>query len=201
MREDQAGNIRLASALVAFHRVWGNHTAENLSKTMLDLLDRAHSTSKASFKIFLFYPLLTHIIIYFQTGHITLDNIGTNDKIMEELQKHLSLREISFNARQRRIMCFPHIINIVVQHVIAKLSHTAAPEDEDDTYEEEGMTQSDDQSRPTTRSAAYARDPIARCRKIVVAIRSSGQRREKFENWIKTGEQVLLFYFNNINIA
>lgn len=140
--------------------------------------------------------ILSVIDSYFQTGHITLDNLGTNDKIMEELQKHFTLREVPFNARQRRIMCFPHIINIVVQHVIAKLSQTAAPEDDDDDNYEEDDTQSNDQLRPTSRSAAYARDPIARCRKIVVAIRSSGQRRENFENWIKTGEPVSLFYFN-----
>lgn len=114
---------------------------------------------------------------------------------MQELENHFTLREVPFNARQQRIMCFPHIINIVVQHVIAKLSQTAAPEDEDNDYEEDNA-QLDDQPRPTSRSAAYARDPIARCRKIVIAIRSSGQRRENFENWIKTGEPVSLFYFN-----
>jgi len=107
---------------------------------------------------------------------------------MEELQKHFTLREVSFNARQRRIMCFPHIINIVVQHVITKLSQAPAPEDNDDEDSEVDNTGSNDQSRPTSREAAYARDPIARCRKIVIAIRSSGQRRENFQNWIKTGE-------------
>ena len=92
-------------------------------------------------------------------------------------------------------MCFPHIINIVVQHAIAKLSQTAAPEDKDDDYEEDNA-QLDDQPRPTSHSAAYAWDPIAHCQKIVIAIRSSGQRQENFENWIKTGEPVSLFYFN-----
>jgi hypothetical protein len=84
-------------------------------------------------------------------------------------------------------MCFPHVINIVVQHTLSKLSRAVIPEaDEDDDANEENLDV-DSAANPQTREAAYALDPISRCRKIVVAIRSSGQRRQKFTNWIKTG--------------
>ena len=120
-----------------------------------------------------------------------MDNLHTNTKAMEELEILLRTREIHFNAKEQRVMCFPHIINIVCQHVIAKMSRTALPEDDDDEEEEleEDQSGTDDDPPPNTntRAAACARDPIARCQKIVMAIRSSGQRRDKFESWIKTG--------------
>jgi hypothetical protein len=89
-------------------------------------------------------------------------------------------------------MCFPHIINIICQHVIAKMCRSEPPEQDDDDENEMDRVALQDNSElnlntANTHQAAYDRDPIARCRKIVVAIRSSGQRREKFETWIKNG--------------
>jgi hypothetical protein len=123
-----------------------------------------------------------------------MDNLETNTKAMEELASLLDEREIPFDAKERRVMCFPHIINIICQHVIAKMSRSALPEHDDDDSDDSDETDSDDNDsddpllNTNTRQAAYARDPIACCRRIVVAIRSSGQRREKFESWIKTGQ-------------
>jgi hypothetical protein len=118
-----------------------------------------------------------------------MDNLETNTKAMQELASLLSAREIPFDAEDRRIMCFPHIINIISQHVITKMSKLEPPElDDDDEIETAGVELGNSTlNTANTRQAAYDRDPIARCRKIVVAIRSSGQRREKFESWIKTG--------------
>ena len=99
-----------------------------------------------------------------------MDNLETNDKMMEEMENLFEEREIPFDARQQRIMCFPHIINIIVQHVIQQMSSSKPPEDDDDDDENEVPANT---------------DPIVRCRKIVVRICSSGQRREKFDSWIK----------------
>lgn len=121
-----------------------------------------------------------------------MDNLETNTKAMQELASLLSAREITFDAKDRRVMCFPHIINIICQHVIAKMSHLAPPEqDDDDGNETDHVELEDDLNTANTRQAAYDRDPIVRCRRIVVAIRSSGQRRERFECWIKTGQCLL----------
>lgn len=106
-----------------------------------------------------------------------MDNIETNDRMMEELGKLFAEREIPFDAREQRIMCIPHVINIVVQHVISKLSSSLPPEADED--------EDDDEVPANTKTHT---DPISRCRKIIAKIRSSGQRREKFESWIKTGE-------------
>lgn len=111
--------------------------------------------------------------------------------MMEEIEKLLRSREIPFSAKQRKIMCFPHIINIIVQHVIKKMSRSLPPEDDEDDDLDDLDNDGEDIDHTATQSArqaAYARDPIGRCQKIVVSIRSSGQRREKFDTWITTGK-------------
>ena len=71
-------------------------------------------------------------------------------------------------------------------HVIKKLSHSLPPEDDDDDddYSDDNL---DGNQEPEK-----VKDLIAQCRKIVINIRSSGQRREKFETWIKIGKSCLL---------
>ena len=110
-----------------------------------------------------------------------MDNLETNDKMMEELGKLLAEREIPFEARQQRIMCIPHVINIVVQHVIGKLSSSLPPKGDDNK---------DNEGEVPANTKSDSADPISSCRKrsLPLEIRSSGQRREKFESWIKTGE-------------
>jgi hypothetical protein len=42
-------SLELKSSLIAFHRVWGRHTGENLATIILSLLDRAGATSKVNY--------------------------------------------------------------------------------------------------------------------------------------------------------
>jgi hypothetical protein len=53
--EDGAGNFKLGSRLIAFHRFWGRHTAKNMADVTLKLLDRAGTTTKVG--VFLEYSL------------------------------------------------------------------------------------------------------------------------------------------------
>jgi hypothetical protein len=65
--------------------------------------------------------------------HWTLDNAANNGTFMEELEKILELQDIKFDAQDRHIMCFPHVINICSQHVIKKFTNTEfvdAPKEE-----------------------------------------------------------------------
>ena len=197
------GHLELKSALIAFQRVWGKHSAKNLANIMLRVLDRAGTTNKVSISASVF---LTHSFVFFfffKTGHITMDNLETNTKAMDELASLLSDREIPFDAKDRRVMCFPHIINIICQHVIEKMTRSKPPtQDDDDDSDSDDDSDDENQaavgdkiplnSKNRDRQAVYARDPINRCRKIIIAIRSSGQRREKFESWITTGEFIVL---------
>jgi len=44
---------------------------------------------------------------------------------MVELDVLLKARDITFDAEDRRIMCFPHIVNICCQHTIKKFTDVA----------------------------------------------------------------------------
>jgi hypothetical protein len=53
--------------------------------------------------------------------------------MLQHLEKLLLEREItSIDAKDNRIMCFPHTINIAVQHVLKKMSSVEAPEDDNE---------------------------------------------------------------------
>jgi hypothetical protein len=121
-----------------------------------------------------------------------MDNLTTNDAMMRKIEEILEEREIPFNAEDSRIMCFPHIINIIVQHVLAKM--TSAPildsdHDESDATNDDLLVGADQRGRTQTFQSAFSADPIGRCRKLVVKLRSSGQRRDDFNNWVKTGNE------------
>ena len=45
---EENGHLELRSALVAFHRVWGKHTAKKLASIMLAVVDRAGVTTNVS---------------------------------------------------------------------------------------------------------------------------------------------------------
>ena len=134
-----------------------------------------------------------------QSGHWTLDNLTTNDKMLEHLESLFEEREIfSFDAKDNRIMCFPHIINIAVQHVLKKMSKVEAPDNEDDSEDLIEKSNADEgRGFGQTFEAACAQDPIDRLRKIVMTIRASGQRRDAFNAWIDTGNMSGLFVINN----
>ena len=123
--------------------------------------------------------------------------------MLEHLEELFLERELtSFDAKDNRIMCFPHTINIAVQHVLAKMSLVKAPESNDDDDPEDLIVAADrDEGRGfgQTFGDACAEDPILRLRKIVGTIRSSGQRRDAFITWIETGNKSGLFGLQNNN--
>lgn len=124
--------------------------------------------------------------------------------MLQHLEKLLLEREItSFDAKDNRIMCFPHTINIAVQHVLKKMSSVEAPEDDNEEnfeYMIGAADEDDGRGFGQTFEAACAQDPIARLRKIVMTIRSSGQRRMAFISWIETGNKNGLFVLQNESI-
>ena len=93
--------------------------------------------------------------------------------MLQFLEKLLLEREItSFDAKDNRIMCFSHVVNIVVQHVLSKMSSVKAPENDDD--DSEGLTDAantdENHGFKQTFQNACAQDPIFHLRKIVTAI-------------------------------
>jgi hypothetical protein len=100
---------------------------------------------------------------------------------MVELDVLLKARDITFDAEDRRIMCFPHIVNICCQHTIKKFTDVALADASEPTpvaYPPSGNQSFED---------AVRCDPVALGRNIVRTLRSSGQRRDAFDDLIKDG--------------
>ena len=51
-----------------------------------------------------------------------MDNAKHNDTFMEELQKLLDAQDIAFDAVDRRIMCYGHIVDLTSGRVIRGVS-------------------------------------------------------------------------------
>jgi hypothetical protein len=79
--------------------------------------------------------------------------------MMQKLETLFVEHEIFFDAKQNRINCFPHIINIVVQHVIKKVSNSIAA-DADDAFVFEAQNPDPNCITPGTFGDACASDPL-----------------------------------------
>lgn len=104
---------------------------------------------------------------------------------MHELEILLEARDITFNALDNRIMCFPHIINIASQHVIEAFTNVNL------SGLEHEYTSSFPPNHPERQQyeALRARDAVALGRDIVRILRASGQRRDDFETIIRVGNK------------
>lgn len=103
--------------------------------------------------------------------------------MLKDLEKlFLECEILSFDAKDQRIMCFPHIINVVVQHVLTKMSSVMAPENNDNVCEEEISTANMDEGCGFGQmfEIVCAQDPIACLHKIVMTIHSSRQHHDTF---------------------
>ena len=98
-----------------------------------------------------------------------MDNLNTNDAMMKEIEKILADREIPFDAKDSRIMCFPHIVNIIVQCVLAEMTsaseseqNTNNPASDSDPEPIDEDQPADQRGRTQTFATAFSTDPIGR---------------------------------------
>jgi hypothetical protein len=117
--------------------------------------------------------------------------------MLEHVEKLLKDHEIfSFDPKDNKIMCFPHVINITVQHVLKKMSLAQVPENDNNPEVFTGKPNTDEGCRfCQSFAAACAQDPIACLRKIVMVIRFSGQHCDTLR--IEMGNQNGLFVLND----
>ncbi|KAG9309365.1 hypothetical protein JVU11DRAFT_10602 [Chiua virens] len=97
-------SLKMRASLIMFHYFPASHTGEALAKVILELLNCAEVTLKIR--------------------HLTIDNATNNIVAMHELARLLEACDIEFNALNRCIPCFPHIINICVTHAIKAYTTT-----------------------------------------------------------------------------
>lgn len=86
-------------------------------------------------------------------------------------------------------MCFPHIINICCQHVIASFTNADLA---DAGAEFVGALPPDLPDRQTFEEAVK-RDPVGLGRNIVRVLRGSGQRRDLFDDIVQDGNEKFWF--------
>lgn len=141
-----------------------------------------------------------------------MDGASVNDTLMEELEKLLAQRDIPFNRKDHRVLCFPHIINLCSQCVIKTFTKSKrrknrnaaydTEDEEDEDWEDEDAEVDADafpyssfRDSPTAPSEAELllrqrrRDPIRVVRKKVRFVRSSGQRRDHLQRIIRDGNE------------
>lgn len=115
-----------------------------------------------------------------QAGHWTLDNASNNGSFLTSLKAIYSRRHpnLLFDDEDSRIACFPHVVNICVQHTIAALNNTDTNEDEEEEREDDD-TNIQNPNVPT--------DLLGKIRSLVKAIRASGQRQSSFDQVVLSG--------------
>lgn len=110
-----------------------------------------------------------------------------NATFMKELEQHLRKRDIPFDHLQNRVMCFPHLINICVKSVLGGYGTAGYTGTNKTSKDEESDEESGNESDEDSGQNAKKRDAVAAGRKIVRVMRASGQRRDHFEDLIRTG--------------
>ena len=79
----------------------------------------------------LFYTTLKEFSIERKVQGITMDNESANTAFIEELGILMKVDKIEFNVKDRHFRCFPHILNLGVQDLLALLK---VQFDENDVY-------------------------------------------------------------------
>ena len=104
---------------------------------------------------------------------------------MIEFGNLLWAHNIDFDPIDRRVMCFPHIVNICCQHLIANFTNIDLAE----TATEFVAALPPGLPDRKTFKEAVKRDPMALGRDIVCVLWNSGQRRDLFDDIIQDGNE------------
>jgi hypothetical protein len=98
-------NCELQTALLALPECRFTHNGEHQAELLLQVLENYNVTSK----------------IGWHTG----DNVTSNDTTLQHLEQLLDAKGIIFNAKQRRVRCIAHIINLSLQAFLLASSKEA----------------------------------------------------------------------------
>jgi len=147
----------LIAATLGFQRLQGPHSGANQA----DLIS----------KMLLSYQLTGKL------GYFTMDNASNNDTALAEIQ-HLSQMEgIKFDANERRVRCFGHIITLVVKAFLWG--------DKFEKFECEVHTFEEIQQESELLQAWRKKGPLGKLYNIATWILRSPQKRERFAKVVK----------------
>jgi hypothetical protein len=99
---------------------------------------------------------------------------------MQELGILLNSQDISFDAEDRHIMCFPHVINICCQHIIKEFTNIELVD-----IEETQPINLPNLTNTASYKDAVKHNPVACGQNVVCILWSSGQRCDAFDDIIK----------------
>jgi hypothetical protein len=155
-----SSNYTIQTTLLAIREVPGEHTGENISKTV--------------------YTIAKEYDIVEKLGYFMMNGAYNNDTTIRHLDRRI--REgggVGFDEKERRLRCFAHIMNRVVKKLLFGNKAEAL-----ETQPDDESLQSADKSREDRESSIRWRvlGAIGKLHNIVKWIRCSPQRRERFLN-------------------
>lgn len=135
------------------------------------------------------------IVIIIKGSHFTVDNASNNTTFIEEIETiHQVKHNVTWDANEARISCFPHTLNLCTQrtiHALEKLplgaaSYDQGDKDSDNSNEDSKFSDenSDDNDRLNRKLPTSA---ISKVRALVRGIRASDQRQTAFNDIILAG--------------
>ncbi|VDC02215.1 unnamed protein product [Peniophora sp. CBMAI 1063] len=171
-RNRKTHRLELASRLLAFRHLSGEHTGERLAAVFFGVLKEAGIAHKV--------------------GHISMDNASNCQTMMVHLEGLFKQIGIPFSAEGNRVRCFPHVMNIAVQTVLEHLkSHALEPMREflADLRTDGTRTGARTRGEWQPRIDALCNDVVGRVRCLVAWCRQSGDRRGELRRLIVEGNQ------------
>lgn len=164
------GGLEMRSTLAGFRWVKDKHSGDNIAAHFMEILGELGITHKI--------------------GGITMDNASNNNTAMDSLERCLTACGIKFHAKNQRIRCFAHIINLAVNDAL-----TALPKPEAFTQFPDAMLETMwlDRQADTGYTNALQSNLVSRIQELVKQLRSSGQRRKAFRQTIIEGNRTKHF--------
>ncbi|GBC26953.2 zinc finger BED domain-containing protein RICESLEEPER 2-like [Rhizophagus irregularis DAOM 181602=DAOM 197198] len=137
---------KLENTTLDFSHIEGPHSGENLASKLFEVLKE--------------FELLQKIL------GISTDNTSNMNKMFSKFESICEYEGIEFIAKNQRIRCLAHIINLAVQNILKTLKEEA-PENENEILQENTST--------------ITLGVIAKLRTLIIKIRASSQKKEKFK--------------------
>ena len=152
----------LQNIVLAFSRLQGSHTGENLANVV--------------------YETLTLYGIEQSLGCITMDNASVNDKLCKQLEQKLRDFGQAWKWKDGQVRCMPHVLNLAAQKILSVLKAEA-------TIPEEVLAEAEGPGIPrighdeeSESSNVFAVSPTLRkARQILLKIRASNILGEALE--------------------
>jgi hypothetical protein len=137
--------------LIGLRRVHGSHSGENMAHSIISVIEE--------------YELRDRL------GYFVLDNVSSNDTCVREILRKL---RPDLNAKNRRLRCFGHIVNLAAKAFLFG--------NDPEAFEAETMVADILQQEKKALASWRKLGPIGKLHNIVTYIRKTPQRRERFSN-------------------